>query len=59
MDKGLSETRTIPQTLRYECLGLPYSFFRVALMGFLGLPYGKVRIYIEYIRIKLEFIRII
>jgi hypothetical protein len=67
MDKGLSETRTIPQTLRYECLwwpykthkrknaiygffrlGLPYSFFRVALMGFLGLPYRKVRIYIEY-----------
>jgi len=30
MDKGLSETRTILQTLRYECLGLPYSFFRVA-----------------------------
>jgi len=88
MDKGLSETRTIPQTLRYECLwwpykthkrkirlqkirnrkirnrkirlGLPYSFFRVALMGFLGLPYGKVRIYIEYLfRIKLEFIRVI
>ena len=26
------ETRTIPQTLRYECLGLPYSFFRVALV---------------------------
>jgi len=40
-------------------LGLPYSFFRVALMGFLGLPYGKVRIYIEYLfRIKLGFIRI-
>ena len=74
MDKGLSETRTIPQTLRYKCLwwpykthkrknaiygffrlGLPYSFFRVALMRFLGLPYGKVRIYIEYLfRIKLE-----
>jgi len=48
MDKGLSETRTIPQTLRYAFLGLPYSFFRVALMGFLGLPYRKVRIYIEY-----------
>jgi len=29
-------------------------------MGFLGLPYGKVRIYIEYLfRIKLEFIRVI
>ena len=24
MDKGLSETRTIPQTLRYECLWWPY-----------------------------------
>ncbi len=29
-------------------------------MGFLGLPYGKVRIYIEYLfKIKLEFIRVI
>ena len=60
MDKGLSETRTIPQTLRYECLwwpykthkrkiqkwkiqkwkirlGLPYIFFRVAPIDFLGL----------------------
>jgi len=24
MDKGLSETRTILQTLRYECLWWPY-----------------------------------
>jgi len=29
-------------------------------MGFLGLPYRKVRIYIEYLfRVKLEFIRVI
>ena len=51
MDKGLSETRTIPQTLRYECLGLPYSFFRVAL-------WKSTDIYRISFRIKLGFIRI-
>ncbi len=45
------ETRTIPQTLRYECLGLPYSFFRVAL-------WKSTDIYRISFRIKLGFIRI-
>ena len=40
--------------------GSPIDFLGLPPIGFLGLPYRKVRIYIEYLfRIKLEFIRVI
>jgi len=52
MDKGLSETRTIPQTLRYECLWWPYKthkrknaiYGKKPYMAFLGLPYSFFRV---------------
>jgi hypothetical protein len=37
MDKGLSETRTIPQTLRYECLWWPYKTHKRKIRN------GKIR----------------
>ena len=62
MDKGLSETRTIPQTLRYECLWWPYKTHKRknALYGFLRTIALRVAlwkssdIYRILFRIKLE-----